>query len=66
MKKLFSVGLALVLNLVIINNVLSYTVNKYSPSEYLDGSPEQLVIMEQNLGISGLVIEDFFIIMYRA
>ena len=60
MKKYFNVGVLLVLHIVMVNEVLPYTVNGYSPSEYLGGSPEQLAIMEQNLGISGLVIEDYF------
>jgi hypothetical protein len=59
MKKWFIVGLIFVLHLGIANNVLSYTVIDYGPSEYLDGSPEKLAAMEKNLGISGLVIEDF-------
>lgn len=40
-------------------NTSAYIINHFGASEYLGGSPSQLAVMEQNLGISGAIIEDF-------
>ena len=37
----------------------SYVIQDFSPTEYLGGTPADLASMRQNLGIDGLVIEDF-------
>jgi len=42
------------------NHVSAYTYNQYGPSAYIGGSPSELAIMRQNLGISDAVIEDFY------
>ncbi|MBX9628568.1 MAG: PEP-CTERM sorting domain-containing protein [Gemmataceae bacterium] len=36
-----------------------YTIQDFAASEYLGGTPAQLAVMNANLGIAGLMIEDF-------
>lgn len=40
-------------------NISAYTINQFGPDAYLGGLPAELAMMENNLGISGCVIEDF-------